>query len=151
MCNLYSMRKSRDELVKLFGISRVGNDVQFDFPSIYPDSMAPVVRHEDNDVRTQGLLPTSETPKAHIGAAGSIRRSTAAWSRRPHSVNGRTPGRRCRTGLPWMSSELLSLLPVFGGLGQASAKKRRESIGCLLSSQRIRMSWSGPSMRKPCR
>jgi hypothetical protein len=38
MCNLYSMRKSRDELVKLFGITRVGNVVQFDFPSIYPDA-----------------------------------------------------------------------------------------------------------------
>jgi hypothetical protein len=28
MCNLYSMGKSRDELVKLFGISRVGDSAR---------------------------------------------------------------------------------------------------------------------------
>jgi putative SOS response-associated peptidase YedK len=56
MCNLYSMRKSRDELVKLFGIARAGNDVQFGFPSIYPDSMAPVIRQEEGGLRTLTMM-----------------------------------------------------------------------------------------------
>ena len=37
---------------------RVGNDVQFDFPSIYPDSMAPVVKEErpkNSDYNALGL------------------------------------------------------------------------------------------------
>jgi hypothetical protein len=44
MCNLYSMRRSRDEVVGLFKISQVGKDVQLDLPTIYPDRMAPVVK-----------------------------------------------------------------------------------------------------------
>jgi hypothetical protein len=34
MCNLYSMRRSRDEVVGLFKISQIGNDVQLDLPAI---------------------------------------------------------------------------------------------------------------------
>lgn len=50
------LRKSRDELVKLFGIARVGNDVQFDFPGIYPDGVAPVVRQDDGGLRTLSIM-----------------------------------------------------------------------------------------------
>jgi putative SOS response-associated peptidase YedK len=67
MCNLYSMRKSRDELVKLFGISRVGNDVQFDFPSIYPDGMAPVIRQEDGGLRPLTMMRWGFPPPPNLG------------------------------------------------------------------------------------
>ena len=43
MCNLYSMRRSHEEVIGLFNISRVGNNVQLDLPAIYPDGMAPVI------------------------------------------------------------------------------------------------------------
>jgi putative SOS response-associated peptidase YedK len=65
MCNLYSMRKSRDELVKLFGTIRIGNDVELDFSSIYPDAMAPVIRQEEGGARTLTMmrwLPTTPSP-----------------------------------------------------------------------------------------
>jgi len=42
MCNLYNMRRSREEVIGLFNIERVGNDVQLDLPAIYPDTMAPI-------------------------------------------------------------------------------------------------------------
>ena len=44
MCNLYSIRKSREEVIGLFNISRVGNDIQLSLPAIYPDSMALVIK-----------------------------------------------------------------------------------------------------------
>jgi putative SOS response-associated peptidase YedK len=62
MCNLYSMRRSRDEVINLFNISRVGNDVQLDLPDVYPDSMAPIIKlhREGSRVLTMmrwGFLP----------------------------------------------------------------------------------------------
>jgi putative SOS response-associated peptidase YedK len=51
MCNLYSMRRSREEVIGLFNISRVGNDVQLDLPAIYPDSMAPIIKLDSNGAR----------------------------------------------------------------------------------------------------
>jgi putative SOS response-associated peptidase YedK len=56
MCNLYSMRKSRDELVKLFGIARVGNDVQLDLPELYPDSLAPIITLDSEGSRTLTMM-----------------------------------------------------------------------------------------------
>jgi putative SOS response-associated peptidase YedK len=51
MCNLYSIRKPRDEVVGLFGISHVDDGVQLELPAVYPDTMAPVIRLDDNGAR----------------------------------------------------------------------------------------------------
>ena len=83
MCNLYSMRKSRDELVKLFGVSRVGNDVQFDFPGIYPDAMAPVVRQEDGGLRTFTMMRWGFPPPPNLGTrpVTNVRNTKSAYWR----------------------------------------------------------------------
>jgi putative SOS response-associated peptidase YedK len=67
MCNLYSMRRSRDELVKLFGISRVGNDVQLDLPGIYPDAIAPVIKKENDGVRNLTMMRWGFPPPPKLG------------------------------------------------------------------------------------
>ena len=56
MCNLYSMRRPRDEVVKIFGVSLIGNDVQMDLPAIYPDSMAPVIKLDKEGSRTLTMM-----------------------------------------------------------------------------------------------
>jgi putative SOS response-associated peptidase YedK len=67
MCNLYSMRRSRDELVKLFGITRVGNDVHFDLPDIYPDQMAPVIKQESGGIRGLTTMRWGFPPPPNLG------------------------------------------------------------------------------------
>jgi hypothetical protein len=44
MCNLYSIRRPRDEVIGLFGISHVDEGVQLDLPAVYPDTIAPILR-----------------------------------------------------------------------------------------------------------
>jgi putative SOS response-associated peptidase YedK len=51
MCNLYSMRKSRDELLALFRIAHADEAIQYDLPGIFPDMLAPVVRLDENGAR----------------------------------------------------------------------------------------------------
>src|SRR5687768_5448993 len=51
MCNLYSMRKSRDELIALFRIAGVDDGVQYDLPGIFPDTLAPIVRLDEKGAR----------------------------------------------------------------------------------------------------
>jgi putative SOS response-associated peptidase YedK len=51
MCNLYSMRKSREELTRLFQISRVDDGVSFDLPAIFPDMLAPVITLDQGGAR----------------------------------------------------------------------------------------------------
>jgi putative SOS response-associated peptidase YedK len=67
MCNLYSMRKSRDELVKLFGITRVGNDVNFDLPDIYPDQTALVIMQESGGPRVLTTMRWGFPPPPNLG------------------------------------------------------------------------------------
>ena len=68
MCNLYSMRRSRDELVRLFGITRVGNDVHFDLPDIYPDQIAPVIRQESGGLRVLTTMRWGFPPPPNLGS-----------------------------------------------------------------------------------
>jgi putative SOS response-associated peptidase YedK len=51
MCNLYSIRRPRDEVIGLFGISHVDDGVQLELPAIYPDTLAPIIKLDDNGAR----------------------------------------------------------------------------------------------------
>jgi hypothetical protein len=51
MCNLYSIRRPRDEVVGLFGISHVDDGVQLELPAVYPNTLAPIIRLDDNGAR----------------------------------------------------------------------------------------------------
>jgi putative SOS response-associated peptidase YedK len=64
MCNLYSMRRSRDEVVDLFKISQIGNDVQFDLPGIYPDTMAPIIKLTKEGARNLTMMRWGFPPAA---------------------------------------------------------------------------------------
>lgn len=68
MCNLYSMRRSRDEVVGLFKISQIGNDVQLDLPAIYPDTMAPIVKLNKEGDRNLTMMRWGFPPPANAGA-----------------------------------------------------------------------------------
>ncbi|HEY7763717.1 MAG TPA: SOS response-associated peptidase [Aestuariivirgaceae bacterium] len=51
MCNLYSMRKSRDELLRLFRIARADEEIPQNMPAIFPDAIAPIVRLDETGSR----------------------------------------------------------------------------------------------------
>jgi putative SOS response-associated peptidase YedK len=51
MCNLYSMRKSRDELLRLFRIAQADEGIPDNLPAIFPDAVAPVVRLDERGSR----------------------------------------------------------------------------------------------------
>jgi putative SOS response-associated peptidase YedK len=67
MCNLYSMRRSRDEVVGLFKISQISNDVQFDLPDVYPDTIAPVIKLNREGARTLTAMRWGFPPPASAG------------------------------------------------------------------------------------
>jgi hypothetical protein len=69
VCNLYSMRLSREEVIGLFNISRVGNDVQLDLPSIYPN------RHS-----TEYQARQPRCPRSHDDALG-VSATPEGWSK----------------------------------------------------------------------
>ena len=56
MCNLYSIRRPRDEVVGLFGISHVDDGVQLELPAVYPDTMAPVIALDHNGARNLTMM-----------------------------------------------------------------------------------------------
>jgi putative SOS response-associated peptidase YedK len=56
MCNLYSMTKTRDELVGLFDVRRDAPQESFELPAIYPDQMAPTVRLDEDGARELTLM-----------------------------------------------------------------------------------------------
>ena len=51
MCNLYSLTRTREELVNLFAITRDTIGAGFDFAAVYPDTLAPVVRIDEQGGR----------------------------------------------------------------------------------------------------
>jgi putative SOS response-associated peptidase YedK len=69
MCNLYSIRRPRDEVVGLFGISHVDDGVQLELPAVYPDSMAPVIKLDEIGARGLTMMrwgfppPSSGRPR----------------------------------------------------------------------------------------
>src|SRR5215208_2640142 len=56
MCNLYSIRRPRDEVICLFGVSHVDHGVQLELPAVYPDTMAPIIRLDDNGARDLTMM-----------------------------------------------------------------------------------------------
>src|SRR5215212_11737757 len=69
MCNLYSMRKPRDEVVGIFGISHVDDGVQLELPAVYPDTMAPVIRLDNNGARNLTMMRWGFPPPPKGGRA----------------------------------------------------------------------------------
>ena len=67
MCNLYSMTKTRDELVNLFGISLDRTQGTFSFAEIYPDMPAPVVRLDEQGGRELSLMRWGFPPPQNAG------------------------------------------------------------------------------------
>ena len=68
MCNLYSLTKTREELVNLFAITRdtVGNG--FDFAAVYPDTLAPVVRLDEKGGRELNMMRWGFPPPPKTGS-----------------------------------------------------------------------------------
>jgi putative SOS response-associated peptidase YedK len=56
MCNLYSIRRPRDKVIGLFGISNVNDGVHLELPAVYPDAMAPIIRLDDNGARNLTMM-----------------------------------------------------------------------------------------------
>ena len=68
MCNLYSMTKTRDELVNLFGISLDRTHGDFSFAEVFPDMPAPVVRLDERGGRELSLMRWGFPPPATAGS-----------------------------------------------------------------------------------
>lgn len=73
MCNLYSMTRTRDELIGLFDVRRDATHGPFAFASVYPDQMAPVVRLDEEGTRELALMrwgfpppPTGNRPVTNV-------------------------------------------------------------------------------------
>ena len=67
MCNLYSLTKTRDELVGLFGITRDSTGGAF-AAAIYPDMLAPVVRLDERGGRELADMRWGFPPPPAAGA-----------------------------------------------------------------------------------
>ena len=67
MCNLYSMTKTRDELVGLFNIRRDATLGPLDFSGVYPDRMAPVVHLDGDGTRELSLMRWGFPPPPKVG------------------------------------------------------------------------------------
>jgi putative SOS response-associated peptidase YedK len=69
MCNLYSLTRTRDELVDLFGIARDATGGSgFGHNGIYPDMLAPVVCLDDAGARELSAMRWGFPPPAKAGA-----------------------------------------------------------------------------------
>jgi putative SOS response-associated peptidase YedK len=67
MCNLYSMTKTRDELVGLFDIRLDAIWDSFEIAAIYPDQMAPLVRLDEAGARELTLMRWGFPPPPNVG------------------------------------------------------------------------------------
>ena len=68
MCNLYSLTKTRDELVNLFAITRDSTVGPFDFDEVFPDMLAPVVRLDERGSRELDTMRWGFPPPPKAGA-----------------------------------------------------------------------------------
>jgi putative SOS response-associated peptidase YedK len=66
MCNLYSLTKTRDELIGLFDVCRDAIHGSFE-PGIYPDRLGPVVRLDEDGTRELTLMRWGFPPPPKIG------------------------------------------------------------------------------------
>lgn len=67
MCNLYSLTKTREELVGLFGISRDTTNGWPGSAGIYPDTLAPVVRLDERGARELATMRWGFPPPPKAG------------------------------------------------------------------------------------
>jgi putative SOS response-associated peptidase YedK len=105
MCNLYSIRRPRDEVIGLFGISHVDDGVQLELPAVYPDTMAPIIRLDDNGARNLTMV---------------------RWGFPPPPKGGPRPVTNVHSG------RCLRLLAC-GDRGRGSGREQAESIGSMHS------------------
>ncbi len=67
MCNLYSLTRTREELVNLFAITRDTIGDGFGFAAVYPDTLAPVVRMDEQGGRELGVMRWGFPPPPKAG------------------------------------------------------------------------------------
>ena len=67
MCNLYSLTKTREELVNLFAVTRDTIGETFSFAAVYPDTLAPVVRMDEQGGRELGMMRWGFPPPPKAG------------------------------------------------------------------------------------
>src|SRR5262245_57767662 len=72
MCNLYRLDKGRDALRRFFNVTRDDSDNQPPLPEIYPDQLAPIVRHAEPRIMEMRRWGMATPPK--FLPAGSIDR-----------------------------------------------------------------------------
>ena len=68
MCNLYSLTKTRDELVNLFAITRDTIGDMSGIAEIYPDTLAPVVRLDEQGGRELSVMRWGFPPPPKAGS-----------------------------------------------------------------------------------
>lgn len=68
MCNLYSLRKTREETLGLFKAQCVDDAALFDLPLVYPDTMAPIVRMTESGTRDIEMMRWGFPPPPKIGS-----------------------------------------------------------------------------------
>jgi putative SOS response-associated peptidase YedK len=96
MCNLYSIRRPRDEIVGLFGISHVDDGVQLELPAVYPDTMAPIIKLDDRGARNLTMMRWGFPPPANADPrpVTNVRNTTSPYWRN------------------WLKSEFRCLVPA---------------------------------------
>ncbi|HUE44938.1 MAG TPA: SOS response-associated peptidase [Aestuariivirgaceae bacterium] len=68
MCNLYSLTKTREELVNLFAITRDTMGEMSGIAEIYPDTLAPVVRMDEQGGRELSVMRWGFPPPPKTGS-----------------------------------------------------------------------------------
>jgi putative SOS response-associated peptidase YedK len=67
MCNLYSMRKPRDEVLGLFNIAHADVGAQYDLPAVFPDTVAPIIKLDENGARHLTMMRWGFPPPPNGG------------------------------------------------------------------------------------
>jgi putative SOS response-associated peptidase YedK len=75
MCNLYSMRKPRDEVLGLFNIAHADVGAQYDLPAVFPDTIAPIIKLDENGARHLTMMRWGFPPNYPLPAFTTLRRS----------------------------------------------------------------------------
>lgn len=67
MCNLYSLRKPREEVLTLFNTVQEDQGVQYDLPGIFPDMLAPIVKLDEKGIRQITMMRWGFPPPPNGG------------------------------------------------------------------------------------
>jgi putative SOS response-associated peptidase YedK len=97
MCNVYSIRQPRAEVVRLFQVARDWNNNQPPMPAVYPDYPAPVIRVSPGGEREMANLRWGlPSPQAALPASGIDRGVTNVRNTgSPHWTRWLEPPSRC--------------------------------------------------------